>query len=209
MRRTGRSYLDGAFYHNNPVHIAAQERKLIWPGTASCPPDILISIGTGYDPTPADSDAQKSNEPNEAKDRGRFREHFQKKPRIPLLKLLIARLNNALDCNRIWDEFLANEPRPPSPGRSHHCFYRFNPRLQGDCPKLDEKEKLNKLQGFVKKWLAGQGETQLVKQVARQLVASCFYFDRLKTWPVQSSDDEHVQGIWAIQQLQNTFYSLC
>jgi hypothetical protein len=201
--------LDGAFHHNNPVRIAAQERKLIWPGTAGYPPDILISIGTGYDPTRADPDAQISNDSNRSlrEDCSRSQERSTlKKQQTPFIKMLMARLDSMLDCNHIWDEFLANETRPPS-NKSYFRFHRFNPILQGDCPKLDEKEKLKKLRDSVKRWLTGQAETQLIKQVARQLVASCFYFDRLNAQK-QLGNDKRVQGIRATQPLQTTFYSL-
>jgi len=45
---TKRTYLDGALYHNNPVRIAEQERKLIWPDVADKHPDILLSVGTSH-----------------------------------------------------------------------------------------------------------------------------------------------------------------
>jgi len=45
-KATTRSYLDGAFYNNNPARIAHQERKLLWPDMAGHHPDIFLSIGT-------------------------------------------------------------------------------------------------------------------------------------------------------------------
>lgn len=44
---SGRTYFDGAFYNNNPVRVAHQERKLLWPDVANKSPDIFLSIGTG------------------------------------------------------------------------------------------------------------------------------------------------------------------
>lgn len=46
---TRRSYLDGAFYNNNPARIAEQERKVLWPDIADSAPDIFLSIGTSKD----------------------------------------------------------------------------------------------------------------------------------------------------------------
>lgn len=47
---TRRSYLDGAFYNNNPSKVAQQERKLLWPDVADHHPDVFLSIGTSkYD----------------------------------------------------------------------------------------------------------------------------------------------------------------
>jgi patatin-like phospholipase/acyl hydrolase len=45
--QSGRTYFDGAFYNNNPVRVAHQERKLLWPDVANRSPDIFLSIGTG------------------------------------------------------------------------------------------------------------------------------------------------------------------
>lgn len=43
----GKTYLDGALNHNNPVRIAWRERQMVWPDVMSKQPDILISLGTG------------------------------------------------------------------------------------------------------------------------------------------------------------------
>ena len=40
-------YLDGALYYNNPVKVANNERKFLWPDTADAHPDLILSIGTG------------------------------------------------------------------------------------------------------------------------------------------------------------------
>lgn len=40
-------YHDGAIYYNNPVKVAYNERKILWPDIAKNEPDILLSIGTG------------------------------------------------------------------------------------------------------------------------------------------------------------------
>lgn len=44
---SGRTYFDGAFYNNNPVRVAYQESKLLWPDVANKSPDVFLSIGTG------------------------------------------------------------------------------------------------------------------------------------------------------------------
>ena len=45
--RDGRTYLDGAINHNNPVIVAKRERRLLWPDVESRHPDIFLSLGTG------------------------------------------------------------------------------------------------------------------------------------------------------------------
>ena len=47
--RNLQTYLDGALYYNNPIKVANNERKLIWPDVADAHPDIILSVGTGMD----------------------------------------------------------------------------------------------------------------------------------------------------------------
>lgn len=42
---SGRSYLDGALYNNNPVRVAHREMPMLWPDVKQ--PDVFLSIGTG------------------------------------------------------------------------------------------------------------------------------------------------------------------
>lgn len=44
---SGRSYLDGALYNNNPVRVAHREIPMLWPDVSKKAPDIFLSIGTG------------------------------------------------------------------------------------------------------------------------------------------------------------------
>jgi patatin-like phospholipase/acyl hydrolase len=45
----GRTFFDGAFYHNNPARMAHNEYKSIWPDIANLQPDIFVSLGTSQD----------------------------------------------------------------------------------------------------------------------------------------------------------------
>ena len=47
FQRCGRTYLDGAINHNNPVVVARREARLLWPDVESQRPDIVLSLGTG------------------------------------------------------------------------------------------------------------------------------------------------------------------
>lgn len=46
---SGRGYLDGAVYHNNPIRVVNRERKFVWPDVSEHHPDLLLSLGTGKD----------------------------------------------------------------------------------------------------------------------------------------------------------------
>lgn len=58
---TNTQYLDGAFYHNNPVQVALREAKLLWPDCSNKPPDLLLSVGTGmyHEPNQSNSEAER------------------------------------------------------------------------------------------------------------------------------------------------------
>jgi patatin-like phospholipase/acyl hydrolase len=62
---TRRSYLDGAFYNNNPARIAHQERKILWPDVANHPPDIFLFIGTSKDAQRLDREIQNLEDAQE------------------------------------------------------------------------------------------------------------------------------------------------
>lgn len=46
-QRSGRTFYDGALYHNNPSEVARRESHLLWPDMENHQPDIFLSIGTG------------------------------------------------------------------------------------------------------------------------------------------------------------------
>lgn len=39
-------FLDGSLYFNNPVRLAFNEHRFVWPDVAHIPPDIVLSLGT-------------------------------------------------------------------------------------------------------------------------------------------------------------------
>lgn len=45
--RIQNQFLDGALFFNNPVRLAFNERRFLWPDVADTPPDIVLSLGTG------------------------------------------------------------------------------------------------------------------------------------------------------------------
>lgn len=57
----GKTYLDGALNHNNPVSIAWREKKLIWPAVPAKGLDILVSLGTGQNKSDIDAKLKKGS----------------------------------------------------------------------------------------------------------------------------------------------------
>ena len=57
------TYLDGAIYYNNPVKVADNERKFLWPDVADSSPDIILSIGTGMNKQKIDEELENDATP--------------------------------------------------------------------------------------------------------------------------------------------------
>ena len=73
--------------------------------------------------------------------------------------------------------------QPPLVYRSR--YVRLNPKLDEEPPRLDEVHRMEDIKGIVrKKWL----ESQEIRKVAHQLVASSFYFE--KHAPMESTADQ-------------------
>ncbi|GAW26646.1 putative lysophospholipase-like protein [Rosellinia necatrix] len=167
-----KTYIDGAMFHNNPVRVADSERKILWPDSQI--PDIFLSIGTGS----TQSLERSGTEKMEAARKGIF-SHGRY-----LYNIMRSNIQQTLDCERAWDDYIssvANSFTSPSP-RSR--FLRINPNV-GEIPALDEKDKIASLRR--------KAEVELkldlrIKDLARQLIASTFYFDIIS---VSEVDEEN------------------
>lgn len=156
-------YSDGGIYHNNPVHIADRERKLIWPHHQDQEPDILLSIGTLFCEKRKESkSAQWVGSSKGIVAHGRF-----------LQKMAQDHLHTSLDSEKTWRDFI--NTRAPS-GVNRGRYVRINPQVEEQPPKLDEVGKMRFLQDSARYLV---GEDPKVKELAHRLVATCFYLDTL------------------------------
>lgn len=78
----------------------------------------------------------------------------------------------SIECERIWRNYLDQLPRSIRSTR----FVRINPELPDAVPNIDDVDKMVPLQEALESWLDNQSK---VKEVAMQLVATCFYFELL------------------------------
>ncbi|KAH6613399.1 hypothetical protein F5144DRAFT_616347 [Chaetomium tenue] len=173
-KETSNVYFDGAFFHNNPVQIANQERELLWPNSDQ--PDILLSLGAGKAEEPEKKENTAPTTP--PKERTIFG-NIQRK-----FNLLQANLDANLDCDLAWQNF---ERSQASKTRRQHgqkpdkssCsnLIRLNPEVPGSIPELDEKDKLTEFRGQVRDWATKKPQSEKIAQVARLLIASSFYFE--------------------------------
>jgi hypothetical protein len=133
----------------NPVEVSDTERKLIWPDTEQYPPDIIISIGAGRQASSKESGRQKS-----------WLDDL----------VILDPLQCSLNAQDAWDHF--RDSLPGKPGDDIR-YVRLNVSVDYRMPKLDAKEEMNYFKKLVKEKLGGVS----YKQAARQIIASCFFFD--------------------------------
>jgi hypothetical protein len=156
--RTGISYIDGALYYNNPIRVANQERKLLWPDVASQPPDIMLSIGTS-----------RTAEPE--KRGGTWASWMTPK----WFQVAINRFDNILDAQNAWDQFYQEVQ-----GFSYHTkqrYVRLNPETEKKV-KLDETQLLESLKKSVDSCLRSPSWKMDTKAIASRLIASSFFFEK-------------------------------
>jgi hypothetical protein len=156
------AYMDGGIYHNNPIEIADQERKLIWPQLVDYPPDIILSIGTSYN---------SSSIPRKVLQSPTLRRGVINRGK-QLLKIAMNHIASTLDSARVWDEYI--EVLNPS-SRDEHRYRRLNPDLLEDPPALDQIFEIKPLQETVRRQMQ---KDKRIGDVALQLISTSFYFEK-------------------------------
>jgi len=155
---SNRVYHGGNFEYNNPVELADIERKLIWPDTENSPPDILISVGAGYDLSIKKPSRWSNNWRSKSKSDDR---------------VLLDPVQSSLDAQNTWDHYhdsLLAKPRDES------RYVRLNPSVDFAVPKLDDVDEMAAYKKEVRKVLRSLALTDY----AQQLIASSFFFDILQ-----------------------------
>lgn len=175
-------YTDGAIYHNNPIQIADKERKLIWPELENDSPDIIVSVGTSYNPA-ARSSSEKASSPLSPR-LGVF-SHGKS-----LMKIAIDHIASSLDSEKAWRSYM--DVLNPPPNRKAR-YIRINPQLNENPPGLDEVHRLPYIQEVAREM---SSTNVSIQNVALRLIASSFYFE--KSQPVELSSDGsiHVKGLF-------------
>jgi hypothetical protein len=141
------------------------ERKLIWPDTEHYPPDILISIGSGYDASSKRPLARVNNWLSKAR-------HDDRAILDPLQSSSIAQ--------DTWDHYKDSLPSRP---KDEVRYIRINASMDCPVPKLDDVDEMRPFQNQVKRVLRGISLAEL----ARQIIASCFFFDVIQP-PTESEN---------------------
>jgi predicted acylesterase/phospholipase RssA len=157
---SGQVYQDGALWHNCPIEVAMRERRLVWPDVAKTPPDVVLSIGTGWCPNSA---------------RKRIGAKISKLPFFSQAKNLanvaIDHIEVSLNSEQTWRNFIQ---RAAPPENVQDRFIRFNLKLDKDPPKMDGVRALEELKEKTMSQFTLR--RQDVKNLADRLIATSFFF---------------------------------
>ena len=177
-------YTDGAIYHNNPIQIADKERKLIWPELENDSPDIIVSVGTSYNPAARPSSDKALSPLSTRSPRLGVFSHGKS-----LMKIAIDHIASSLDSEKAWRSYMDVLHPPPNQKAK---YIRINPQLNENPPGLDEVDRLPYIQEIVRQMSSLDVNIQ---NVALRLIASSFYFE--KSQPVELAPDGsiHVKGL--------------
>ncbi|KAF8538684.1 acyl transferase/acyl hydrolase/lysophospholipase [Trichophaea hybrida] len=130
------TFTDGGIKYNNPVNVADMERKKLWPHLAGSDPDILLSIGTGFEQYAANN-RDRPGPKNQAGFRG-----FA----MGLIRLASDTIQDGMDNEKLWEKFLSGvaSSTMDDHDKLRKCR-RLNAEFQ-DVPKLDQVERMAELQ---------------------------------------------------------------
>ncbi|KAF8242902.1 hypothetical protein K440DRAFT_638179 [Wilcoxina mikolae CBS 423.85] len=161
---TGRIFADGALCFNNPVEIADNERKLLWPRHAR--PDVFISVGTGME-------QQFGEIAEQISERG----GATKWSPLVYLKRLKGIVTHQAEMNmnsqKAWNDFLAKRQLELTSNDLKHRNFRFNVEFPDSVPKLDHVEGLDDLKALALR--SCNANSHLIRTAATKQIASLFY----------------------------------
>ncbi len=166
--------------------VAHHERSLIWKDVSHQPPDIFLSLGTGYH----DQIAADTTVPGELGRSSSAISNRSKKEEVPpLLNLRTlstfqgkiwntthSQFDGTFNCTRIWNTFHQDILSGPH-YRHRQRYIRLDPDLGFHVPMLDAVHDLEKLQQSVAAHSKLKNHAR-IKEVAHRLVASTFFFEK-------------------------------
>ncbi|KAF8248857.1 FabD/lysophospholipase-like protein [Wilcoxina mikolae CBS 423.85] len=161
------TFNDGGIRFNNPVTLANEERKIIWPELKDHDPDILLSIGTAYD----SSSTTRREDPGPKPQTGI--KGFARK----LLKIAVDIIQDEINCQQTWIKFLEGLAIQEGDTERNQKYFRLNPDFKGSrrpIPKLDDVNDIDWLETYTARHLIHSKD---LHAVAATLIASLFYFE--------------------------------
>lgn len=164
-----REFIDGGLKLNNPSTAAYQEARSAFEDGSSKVIDVLLSVGTARN---ADTEEKLNEAPTSVRQ--------QKFNRINnILKLVKHQIQVNLETERMWEDLVRDETIPKW---QRQRFHRLNPDIGYGPPELDAVLEMTALVNNTSKVL-NSTMREPIRLAARQLVASCFYFQQSSyTW---------------------------
>ncbi|CAN9415920.1 unnamed protein product [Alternaria alternata] len=197
---TGETYLDGAFYNNNPVKVGNRERQLLWPDVQDNHPDLLLSIGTSQHQQ-AMEETSRSEKFNMQRDISSSLSHGKVKAKVKHFagmfqfgKAAINKLGDSIHCERQWEQFLDGMERSTAHSEDSRRYVRINPDIGRVPPRLDDVNEVDRLQLNVARYLKRPEAMADLEDVVFRLVASSFYFERTHATRDMSQGAAKVKG---------------
>lgn len=141
----------------------SDRRRHIWPENDHKHPDIVLSIGTGIQATEIKSKDKANTILHRFVPRGLMR----------MIAVGIQSVSSTLDCQREWNSFRSSIDHEPE--LLERC-HRLNVALADEPPRLDDVSKIAALKSEAANFFAAKTTREEVQRIARQLVASLFYF---------------------------------
>jgi hypothetical protein len=144
-------------FSNNPARVADQERKLLWPDTSDQPPDMLLSIGTGWVP--------------EIPSPGAWRRM------AGVLQSGSTRSDSISDSQREWEQFYHEVHGDNLKiGIANERYIRLNPDVRAKV-EMDDLKSLKNIQDSVRATLDSSKWRTDCELIAKRLISTSFYFE--------------------------------
>jgi hypothetical protein len=99
--------------------------------------------------------------------------------------------DDILNCERLWNKFYENLVLNQSDDEKAR-YRRVNPTIGRDPPALDEKKEIERLQVDVQRYFQTMENKLVVDDIALQLIASTFYFERKDSVPTVDVAGDHL-----------------
>ena len=147
----------------------------MWPDVDH--PDLLLSVGSGNSPELHGYEDRKHHTITNA--RTGIVSHGRKLYNIARMNMEVT-----LDCERSWNDYFASVATGMGTTMATSKYARVDPQIPGPepFPQLDEKDRVREVQKKAYDVLTAPGwDSKKISTIARQLIASSFYFDLTST----------------------------
>lgn len=168
------TFNDGGIKFNNPIALANEERKVLWPELKNRDPDILLSIGTGFN---SKTTKQRHDEPGPRPKPGIL--GYKEK----MFKIAVDVIQDAIEAENTYSKFceglhIEREETEEARVDRFRKYPRLNPNFSGPdpVPSLDAVDRMGELIQKTTHYILHSQEFQ---EVANSLIATLFYFETL------------------------------